>query len=85
MMCLMNLTTGQTTSNKNLSVLVHTFRATVRHSKEEWLENPDYQELQVVSKLSQRGEMTEVVLVDERSGPDPRRIWVSIDADGINY
>ena len=26
--------------------------------------------------------MTEVVLVDERSGPDSRRIWALIDADG---
>ena len=26
--------------------------------------------------------MTEVVLVDERSGPDSRRIWASVDADG---
>ena len=33
MMCLMNLTTGQTTSHRDLSVLVHTFRATVRHFK----------------------------------------------------
>ena len=26
--------------------------------------------------------MTEVVLVDERSGPDSRRIWASLDTDG---
>jgi hypothetical protein len=26
--------------------------------------------------------MTEVVLVDERSGADSRRIWASLDADG---
>lgn len=26
--------------------------------------------------------MTEVVLVDDRSGPDSRRIWASLDTDG---
>lgn len=26
--------------------------------------------------------MTEVVLIDERSGADSRRIWASLDADG---
>ena len=48
----------------------------------EWLENPDYQELRVGSKSKQRNPVTEVVLVDDRSGPDSRRIWASLDTDG---
>ncbi len=48
----------------------------------EWLENPDYQELRDGSKPKQRNPVTEVVLVDERSGPDSRRIWASLDTDG---
>ena len=46
------------------------------------MENPDYRELRAGSESHKRREMTEVVLVDERSGPDSRRIWASLDTDG---
>jgi hypothetical protein len=48
----------------------------------EWLENPDYRDPNVKSRSDQRSEMTEVVLVDEKSGADSRRIWASLKDDG---
>ena len=48
----------------------------------EWLENPDYRKLNTESRSDQRSEVTEVVLVDEKSGADSRRIWASLDLDG---
>ncbi len=48
----------------------------------EWLENPDYRDLHARSRSDQRREMTEVVLVDEKSGADSRRIWAWLDIDG---
>ncbi len=48
----------------------------------EWLENPDYRDLNVGSRPVQRSEKTEVVLVNERIGTDSRRIWASLNDDG---
>ena len=53
-----------------------------RNNWVEWLENPDYRDLNVGSRSGQRSEMTEVVLVNERIGTDSRRIWASLDAYG---
>ena len=47
-----------------------------------WLENPDYRDLNVKSRPERRREMAEVILVDEKSGADTRRIWASLDLDG---
>jgi hypothetical protein len=54
----------------------------VRKEHVDWLENPDYRDLNVKSRPDQRSKMTEVVLVDEKSGADSRRIWASLDDDG---
>ncbi len=61
---------------------MHKCAVAERHIWVEWLENPDYRDLNVGSRSGQRSEMTEVVLVDEKSGADSRRIWASLDADG---
>lgn len=54
----------------------------MRKDHVDWLENPDYRDLNVKSRPDQRSKMTEVVLVDEKSGADSRRIWASLDDDG---
>lgn len=54
----------------------------VRHYYVEWLESPDYRDLNSGFRSSQRRELAAVVLVDEKSGADMRHIWASLDLDG---
>jgi hypothetical protein len=48
----------------------------------EWLENPDYAELNATKALKQNSPLKEVVLVEERSGADSRIIWASLAENG---
>lgn len=48
----------------------------------EWLENPDYAELNATKALEQNSSLKEVVLVEERSGADSRTIWASLAENG---
>ena len=48
----------------------------------EWLENPDYAELNATKSYRQNSPLKEVVLVEERSGADSRTIWASLAENG---
>ena len=48
----------------------------------EWLENPDYAELNATKSHRQNSPLKEVVLVEERSGADSRTIWASLAENG---
>ena len=48
----------------------------------EWLENPDYAELNAKKAPGQNSPLKEVVLVEERSGADSRTIWASLAENG---
>ncbi len=48
----------------------------------EWLENPDYAELNATKAHKQNSPLKEVVLVEERSGADSRIIWASLAENG---
>ena len=48
----------------------------------EWLENPDYAELNATKSYRQNSPLKEVVLVEERSGADSRIIWASLAENG---
>jgi hypothetical protein len=47
----------------------------------EWLENPDYAELNRTTPIGYRSTVREVVLLQERNGADSRTIWASLLAD----
>ena len=48
----------------------------------EWLENPDYAELNATKSHRPNSPLKEVVLVEERSGADSRTIWASLAENG---
>ena len=48
----------------------------------QWLENPDYTELNATKAHKQNSPLKEVVLVEERSGADSRIIWASLAENG---
>ena len=48
----------------------------------EWLENPDYAELNATKSHRQNSPLKEVVLVEERNGADSRTIWASLAENG---
>ena len=48
----------------------------------EWLENPDYAELNATKSHRQNSLLKEVVLVEERNGADSRTIWASLAENG---
>ena len=48
----------------------------------EWLENPDYAELNAKKAHGQNSPLKEVVLVEERNGADSRTIWASLAENG---
>ena len=47
----------------------------------EWLENPDYAELNRTTPIGYRSTVREVVLLQERNGADSRTIWASLLPD----
>lgn len=47
----------------------------------EWLENPDYAELNRTTPISYRSIVREVVLLQEKDGADSRTIWASLLPD----
>ncbi|MEN9648885.1 MAG: hypothetical protein RLZ17_926, partial [Actinomycetota bacterium] len=48
----------------------------------QWLENPDYAELNATKAPGQNSTLKEVVLVEERIGADSRTIWASLAENG---
>ena len=48
----------------------------------EWLENPDYAELNATKAHGQNSSPKELVLVEERNGADSRTIWASLAENG---
>ena len=47
----------------------------------EWLENPDYAELNRTTPVGYRSTVREVVLLQEKDGADSRTIWASLLPD----
>jgi len=48
----------------------------------QWLENPDYANLNATKAHKQNSPLKEVALVEERSGADSRTIWASLAENG---
>ena len=48
----------------------------------EWLENPDYAELNATKAHKQNSPLKEVVLLEEQNGADSRSIWASLTENG---
>ncbi len=48
----------------------------------QWLESPDYAELNATKAPGQNSTLKEVVLVEERNGADSRTIWASLAENG---
>jgi len=44
----------------------------------EWLENPDYAELNRATPIGYRATVREIILVQEQNGADSRTIWASL-------
>ncbi len=49
----------------------------------QWLESPDYAELNATKAPGQNSTLKEVVLVEERNGADSRSVWASL-ADNVD-
>ena len=47
----------------------------------EWLENPDYAELNRTTPVGYRSTVREVILLQEQNGADSRTIWASLLPD----
>ena len=47
----------------------------------EWLENPDYAELNKTPSIPRRAYVREIILVQEQNGYDSRTVWASLLAD----
>jgi len=48
----------------------------------QWLENPDYAELNATKAHKQNSPLKEVVLLEERNGADSRSVWASLVENG---
>ena len=48
----------------------------------QWLENPDYAELNATKAHKQNSPLKEVVLLEERNGADSRSVWASLAENG---
>ncbi len=48
----------------------------------EWLENPDYADLNATKVHKQNSPLKEVVLLEERNGADSRSVWASLAENG---
>ena len=48
----------------------------------QWLENPDYAELNATKAHGQNALLKEVVLLEERNGADSRSVWASLAENG---
>ncbi len=48
----------------------------------QWLENPDYAELNAANAHKQNSPLKEVVLLEERNGADSRSVWASLAENG---
>ena len=48
----------------------------------QWLENPDYAELNATKAHKQNSPVKEVVLLEERNGADSRSVWGSLAENG---
>jgi hypothetical protein len=47
----------------------------------EWLENPDYAELNRATPVSHRSSVREIILLQEQNGTDSRTVWASLLPD----
>ena len=48
----------------------------------QWLENPDYAELNATKAHKQNSPVKEVTLLEERNGADSRSVWASLAENG---
>ena len=48
----------------------------------QWLENPDYAELNATKAHKQNSPLKEVVLLEEQNGADSRSVWASLTENG---
>ena len=48
----------------------------------QWLENPDYAELNATKAHKQNSPLNEVTLLEERNGADSRSVWASLAENG---
>ena len=48
----------------------------------QWLENPDYANLNATKAHKQNSPLKEVVLLEERNGADSRSVWASLAENG---
>ncbi len=48
----------------------------------QWLENPDYAELNATKAPGRNSPLKEVVLLEERNGADSRSVWASLAENG---
>jgi hypothetical protein len=48
----------------------------------QWLENPDYAELNATKAQKQNSPLKEVTLLEERNGADSRSVWASLAENG---
>ena len=48
----------------------------------QWLENPDYAELNSTKAQKQNSPLKEVTLLEERNGADSRSVWASLADNG---
>ncbi len=48
----------------------------------QWLENPDYAELNATKAHKQNSPVKEVTLLEERNGADSRSVWASLADNG---
>ncbi len=48
----------------------------------QWLENPDYANLNATNAHKQNSPLKEVVLLEERNGADSRSVWASLAENG---
>jgi len=48
----------------------------------QWLENPDYANLNATKAHKQNSTLKEVVLLEERNGADSRSVWGSLAENG---